>query len=189
MIVFCEDCGGKNTPGPDKVAGDMVQYRCALCNYLNTCPAPRRQEPPGENRRRPGTDASDAIRGAFAGLRALPGVVGALLYHESGDILLNLMERGPGEAELGAISDILARNFREGSGVFDDVDEVALILSKTAVVVRNVPGGLFIVAICNTYPMNERFGELMEGAARSLSHVAGLSGGAVSGGAGMGGEI
>lgn len=59
MLLFCEDCGQKNIIDPEKVRSENNQYRCQVCNFLNTISGiPEKPAPKSLERRAPQQDIS-----------------------------------------------------------------------------------------------------------------------------------
>lgn len=120
-----------------------------------------------------GRVAVAAARRALGEINAFPGIIGSFVFHQGNEILLSAIPKVPGEEELVAISKILTENFRLGRAEYADMDEMTLVLRKTAIVVRRAGAGFFIVVISESFPLPPALTTILDRASQCLTEIGG----------------
>ena len=113
---------------------------------------------------------------ALGAVNAFPGVIGSLVFHGGNELLLNSLKASRKEAELAAIGRILSETYGHGRAAYGDLEEMTLVLGKTAIALRRAGEAFFIVVLTESHPLPLEFGTLLDGAVRALSEMGDGSG-------------
>lgn len=171
MILFCEDCGGKNFIYIDTISSDIVEFRCQECNYLNRVPRlePR---PDTEQTAAPGNEEDSAvspkIEEILEKLNLIHKVTGSFIFHNKKGVTAKKVPDALDEKKLAAIGSILEKNYCLGQSNFRDIASISMVLKKSVLVLKKVTRDVFLILVCTPAPATDRLEESLNSAVDEL---------------------
>jgi len=175
LIFFCEDCGEKNTIGPEQITDDRVAFKCGSCKYYNSYPVPgkQRSEPGTENlyplrQLTQSTHYKKKVQPWIKQLNLLPEVDGVFIVHQE-TVVWQSPEAGEISGnQLAGIVQLLTKNYRLGQRHLPGSNEIVLGIKKRTVLYIEVSNDVFFSVICNVFPVARRCRALVDQAVSTL---------------------
>ena len=165
MMVFCEDCGGKNSIDPDRVTTDILEFRCQACNYLNRIHRPQTKTDTVEakiSKKRNERHSEKEISKILDELASTKGLSGAFIFHSDRRILSKSLPSGLDLKKLYGIANKLQQNYRIGQSCFKDVVRASLCFTKVAVEMNKITEEVALVVVRSPHGGPDRMEESIE---------------------------
>ncbi len=139
MIVFCEDCGGKNSLPTAKIENRRIVFQCSSCAYRN-------------NYALESSDKSilNQIRINLKQISSRPDVIGGFVYHRNKEVLIDFMSDLLTRDDLIFLGKKLLENISICQEQYRDIEQMVLFISNRHTVVRALDTNRIIVVICQT---------------------------------------
>ena len=171
MILFCEDCGGKNFIDIDTISSDIVEFRCQECNYLNRVPRPE-PRPDTEQTAAPGNEENSAvsqkIEEILGKLGLIHGVTGSFIFHTQKGVTAKRVPDAVDEKKLAVIASMLEKNYCLGQSNFRDIASLSMVFKKSVLVLRKVTRDVFLILVCTPASAKDRLKESLNSAVDEL---------------------
>lgn len=149
MIVFCEDCGGKNQlTDQSKDAGRLV-FRCTICGYPNNYAVfgpSASPEKESKNERVPLVDA----------ICRLPEVEGAFIFSPVKGLAAFNMPSHFSPKRITVLGKRLVQTYALPRQAYTNVRDMLLVTEGRAVLVKPWQGGRFLVVVGERFPLSSR---------------------------------
>lgn len=156
MIVFCEDCGDKNSITPGHIKDNYIVFVCRSCGYHNRqAVVPRTMHrPPADN------DTSGSrkrLAEFYRSLKTDPGVIGCFLYHSVHGIINSQMPETLTSDALRHLAVYVTSRFETAGRSDPSLSEAVFKLDKSAAAVFRILPDLFFILITIHAMTDNRF--------------------------------
>jgi len=141
MILFCEDCGDRNSIGPYQVTDQNAVFRCSSCNYLNTIVL-------GDSNK-----TEPQLEDLVETINSTPGIVGFFLFHIESGLFYNHMPKVLLPEDLEIIGKILISNYKICSFQFPDITRQVLVIEGKNLVMQMINDTCGLILACKAFPL------------------------------------
>ena len=140
MILFCEDCGGKNDLTPSEFSGGRAVFRCARCGYANSYAVSLKETA------RPDTGAPPL----FNAVKNYPEVVGAFVYHSQKGVVAAQMPSMLASEDIHALGRGLSEAYARGMEALTDIRVLTVVISDKHFFVTQAENRGYLVVVATT---------------------------------------
>lgn len=140
MIVFCEDCGQKNTIRFNQINNDVADFFCESCQYHNRYACRENTLPP----------VFSNVSHFFDSLDAMQGIKGYFLIHPSKGVLFQRMPLFLNTEDLIALAYPLAQSYIASTKKFSTITDIKIILSKHAILMFHIFRHIFLIIVIDS---------------------------------------
>lgn len=159
MILFCEDCGGKNDLNPKDLAGGRAVFKCSECGYPNSYPVDLK----------PFSDESGTNTDLFDAVKDIPDVVGAFVFDRQKGVTGSRMPDMLTPEDIHALGQGLADGYDSGEQNMPDMRTMTLVISDKHFFVAKREDGRYIVLVATTPDLSEPFTAFLNNAGKNAS--------------------
>ncbi len=176
MILFCEDCGKRNTIDSDDITivSGFAQFRCNECKYLSRVVVPDSvsgTEQDASSKKK----AQDLFHGKveviIEKLVVCGGAGCSFVFHTKRGVVVQKCTDETQKENLEAVGRIFLENYLSGQNVFKDITGGSFFLKHTVMLCRKVTGNVLLVLICPQISGLGRIDELLDLAVDELRAV------------------
>lgn len=157
MIVFCEDCGGKNSVPSNEIKNNLIIFTCILCTYRN------KYILESTNKINSAKNPTSIINPVFLSqIISFKDVLGGLVYHRNDGALVNQMPKTLTRADLDFLGITLLKNIDICQKLGIDIEQMILYISHRHTVVRQINANCIIVVIAATQQALHQVSEMFD---------------------------
>ena len=161
MILFCEDCGEKNSVDGAALQGGRARFTCRECGYPNSYAIQVTEKVPGESLNR-----------ILATLLDVPDVIGAFFYHSRRGILASRMPAGLQQSDIDILGREFSRTYDQGISFFPDIQDMQILIADKYFYVHRTGAGICLVIVSRTDSLPRDISDLTAGLADQFPDVA-----------------
>jgi len=161
MLVFCEDCGERNSIDLDTVKSAGNIYRCQACNFLN--PLITKAASLVKTKEKKNVQiGEESILKIITEINREKGIQGSYLFHQAKGIIASDVFADLSEAEMLKIGQALTFCLTMSHKILQKTTETYLILTDKVMLAKEICRGKTLVVCCITYPLNSRVSTLLD---------------------------
>lgn len=140
MILFCEDCGKRNTIGNDQINGIMAHFKCLSCGYLNHISINR---------------VSANVSADIDCLAQQKDVIGFFLFHVQNGVLIRNMPAPLIDSDLIVLGKLLTSAYKTSQETLLDLTCLTLVISGKNMIIRmDQTHTIALIAACKDFPLS-----------------------------------
>ncbi|HCY84250.1 MAG TPA: hypothetical protein DHV36_03850 [Desulfobacteraceae bacterium] len=152
MIVFCEDCGSKNSLTDQSARAQRLIFTCGQCGYPNNYAV---SDDPAPKFLQACDDPAGKYQPLVAALSALPEIIGAFVFRNTKELLAFKMPQSMSERSMTAMGTLLKQAYDGPKQVYDGIGDMVMVIEKKAVLVKSLGHSEFLVAVASRFPLTE----------------------------------
>lgn len=145
MIVFCEDCGGKNSVPSNKIKNKIIIFTCILCAYPNKYILESTNK---TNSAKNPISIKNSV--SLSQIISFKDILGGLVYHRNDGVLVNHMPKILSRADLDFLGVTLLKNIDICQKLDIQIQQMILYISHRHTAVRQINANCIVVVIAAT---------------------------------------
>lgn len=149
IIVFCEECGNKNSITESQIEDSKARFICTACDYQNKITVTTHQS----------DQASSIELGEL--LNSTPDIIGYYIYDCKNGIMINKMPSSLQGSDLKLLGKLLSESYNACSSRFYDTSLMTIVIDQKNLIVKMVDRQLALIIATKNYPLSPAIEKLI----------------------------